>query len=341
MSLSSANTTATKTASTSSPSSSTSPTTASSMTSSEQQTPFSIAVKEYFARPTVAAFVAGGVAGAVSRTVVSPFERMKIIMQVQGPGSANYQGVGGTLSRMWKEEGWRGYMRGNGINCIRIVPYSAVQYSSYTIYKEMIMEPGKTELDTPRRLFAGALAGVTSVAATYPLDIVRTRLSIQTAAVGSLHVSKENAPGMWSTTKMLYKTEGGLPALYRGMIPTTIGVAPYVGLNFAVYESLREMFLDDSGNIGAVGKLTCGAISGAVAQTLTYPFDVLRRRFQVNTMKDLGFQYTGVVDAIVKITKKEGPFGLYKGLSANLLKVAPSMASSWLSYELVKDFLTQ
>ncbi|KAK7208174.1 mitochondrial carrier domain-containing protein [Myxozyma melibiosi] len=297
------------------------------------------AFREYFARPTVAAFVAGGVAGAVSRSVVSPLERMKIIMQVQGPGASSYQGVFGTLRKMWKEEGWRGYMRGNGINCVRIVPYSAVQYSSYTIYKEYIMEEGKTELDTPRRLLAGALAGITSVVATYPLDIVRTRLSIQTASLGNLHVRPADAPGMWSTTKHLYHTEGGLLALYRGIIPTIIGVAPYVGLNFAVYESMREMVADDDGNIGAGGKLFCGAVSGAVAQTLTYPFDVLRRRFQVNTMKDLGFQYNSVYDAIVSITKKEGPFGLYKGLSANLLKVAPSMASSWLSYELVKDFL--
>ncbi|KAK9447721.1 mitochondrial carrier domain-containing protein [Limtongia smithiae] len=297
-------------------------------------------IQEYFARPTVAAFVGGGVAGAVSRTVVSPLERMKIIMQVQGPGSANYSGVWGTLGRMWKEEGWRGYMRGNGINCIRIVPYSAVQYSSYTIFKGIIVEPGKTELDTPRRLLAGAMAGVCSVVATYPLDIVRTRLSIQTASLKNLHIDREHAPGMMSTAKMLYRTEGGIAALYRGMIPTIIGVAPYVGLNFAVYETIREFVADEQGNATAAAKLFSGAVSGAVAQTLTYPFDVLRRRFQVNTMKDLGFQYTSVLDAIVKITKKEGPFGLYKGLSANLLKVAPSMASSWLSYEMVKDFLT-
>ncbi|KAK9333952.1 mitochondrial carrier domain-containing protein [Lipomyces starkeyi] len=305
----------------------------------KQSTSAFLTFKDYIARPTVASFVAGGVAGAVSRTVVSPFERTKIIMQVQGPGSTTYSGVWGTLRRMWKEEGWRGYMRGNGINCVRIVPYSAVQYSSYTIYKELIMEPGRTELDTSRRLSAGAMAGITSVVATYPLDIVRTRLSVQTASIGKLHVDRKHAPGMWSTGLLLYKTEGGIVALYRGILPTIMGVAPYVGLNFAVYESMRELLADEKGNVTALGKLFSGAISGAVAQTLTYPFDVLRRRFQVNTMKDLGFQYSSVWDAVVSITKKEGPFGMYKGLSANLLKVAPSMASSWLSFEIIKDLL--
>ncbi|KAK9237878.1 mitochondrial carrier domain-containing protein [Lipomyces kononenkoae] len=298
-----------------------------------------LTIKGYLARPTVASFIAGGFAGAVSRTVVSPLERMKIIMQVQGPGTSSYSGVWGTLRRMWKEEGWRGYMRGNGINCVRIVPYSAVQYSSYTIYKELIMEPGRRELDTPRRLAAGALAGITSVIATYPLDIVRTRLSVQTASIGKLHVDKTQAPGMWSTAATLYKNEGGVVALYRGIFPTVMGVAPYVGLNFAVYESMREFVADDEGHVSALGKLFSGAVSGAVAQTLTYPFDVLRRRFQVNTMKDLGFQYSSVWDAVRSIVKKEGPFGMYKGLSANLLKVAPSMASSWLSFEIVKDLL--
>jgi solute carrier family 25 phosphate transporter 23/24/25/41 len=38
---------------------------------------------------------------------------------------------------MWKDEGWRGFMRGNGTNCVRIVPYSAVQFGSYNLYKKV------------------------------------------------------------------------------------------------------------------------------------------------------------------------------------------------------------
>jgi len=89
-------------------------------------------------QPVVAAFCAGGVAGAVSRTVVSPLERLKILFQVQSAGREAYQlSVGKALAKMWKEEGWRGFMRGNGTNCIRIVPYSAVQFGSYNFYKRV------------------------------------------------------------------------------------------------------------------------------------------------------------------------------------------------------------
>jgi solute carrier family 25 (mitochondrial phosphate transporter), member 23/24/25/41 len=62
---------------------------------------------------------------------------MKILFQIQGPGSPSYTGVWGTLLKMWKEEGWRGFMRGNGTNCIRIVPYSACQFAAYTTYKRV------------------------------------------------------------------------------------------------------------------------------------------------------------------------------------------------------------
>ena len=98
----------------------------------------SIQVREFVSQPVTAAFFAGGVAGAVSRTVVSPLERLKILYQIQSAGREEYtQSVRKSLARIWREEGWRGFMRGNGTNCIRIVPYSAVQFGSYNFYKKV------------------------------------------------------------------------------------------------------------------------------------------------------------------------------------------------------------
>lgn len=77
---------------------------------------------------------------------------------------------------------------------------------------------------------------------------------------------------MWATLVSMYKNEGGIRALYRGLLPTVAGVAPYVGLNFMVYESVRQYFTPEGAmNPGSIGKLGAGAISGAVAQTITYP----------------------------------------------------------------------
>ncbi|KAI1454485.1 mitochondrial carrier [Annulohypoxylon moriforme] len=298
---------------------------------------------DFISQPVVAAFCAGGVAGAVSRTVVSPLERLKILFQVQSAGRNEYKlSVGKALAKMWREEGWRGFMAGNGTNCIRIVPYSAVQFGSYNLYKRHFFEkyPG-APLSPLERLICGGIAGITSVFFTYPLDIVRTRLSIQSASFAALdHTTRDKLPGMWTTMKVMYKEEGGIPALYRGIIPTVAGVAPYVGLNFMTYEFVRKVLTPEGDqNPSAARKLLAGAISGAVAQTCTYPFDVLRRRFQINTMSGMGYKYKSIGDAVRVIISQEGPRGLYKGLIPNLLKVAPSMAANWLSFEVTRDFL--
>jgi solute carrier family 25 phosphate transporter 23/24/25/41 len=143
-------------------------------------------------------------------------------------------------------------------------------------------------MGSARRLLCGGAAGITSVFFTYPLDIVRTRLSIQSASFAALAVeSRTKLPGMWATMVTMYKTEGGVFALYRGIIPTVAGVAPYVsmplasqgakltsqvGLNFMIYELVRKHFTPEGDkNPSALRKLAAGAISGAAAQTCTYP----------------------------------------------------------------------
>jgi len=124
---------------------------------------------------------------------------------------------------------------------------------------------------------------------------VRTRLSIQSASFAELGAKPTKLPGMWQTMGAMYRTEGGIKALYRGIIPTVTGVAPYVrgyiseggfgaageclanqvaqvGLNFMTYEFVRQyLTLEGDQNPSAVRKLAAGAISGAVAQTCTYP----------------------------------------------------------------------
>ena len=72
---------------------------------------------------------------------------------------------------------------------------------------------------------------------------------------------------------------------------------------------------------------------------LIFLSDVLRRRFQINKMKSMGYKYKSIWDAVKIIGAEEGLRGFYKGLVPNLLKVAPSMASSFLSFELARDFL--
>lgn len=299
-------------------------------------------VKQVLQKDASVAFIAGGVAGAVSRTVVSPFERVKILLQVQSSSEVYSGGISSAVKQLYQEEGVKGLFRGNGLNCVRVFPYSAVQFLVYEGCKKFVFHVDdintNQRLNTIQRLSSGALCGGASVVATYPLDLVRTRLAIQTANLRKLQKAKVTSvsrpPGVWGLMRNTYSQEGGIKGLYRGVWPTSLGVVPYVALNFCVYEQLRE-FVPSQGTY----MLTIGAISGGIAQTATYPFDLLRRRFQVLAMgqSELGFRYSGVADALITIGKTEGFKGYYRGLQANLFKVIPSTAVNWLVYELVRD----
>lgn len=115
---------------------------------------------------------------------------------------------------------------------------------------------------------------------------------------------------------------------------------PYVGLNFAVYESLKDWLIKtrpfglvEDSELSVVTKFACGAAAGTVGQTVAYPLDVIRRRMQMVGWKDAAsvvtgegsskaaVEYTGMVDAFRKTVRHEGFGALYKGLVPNFVKV--------------------
>ncbi|GAB2230898.1 hypothetical protein Droror1_Dr00015195 [Drosera rotundifolia] len=302
--------------------------------------------------------VAGGVAGGVSRTAVAPLERLKILLQVQNPHSIKYNGTIQGLKYIWQTEGFRGLFKGNGTNCARIIPNSAVKFYSYEQAATGVLflyrwQAGKedAELTPPLRVAAGACAGIIAMSATYPMDMVRGRLTVQTEK------SPYQYRGMFHALSTVLREEGPR-ALYKGWLPSVIGVIPYVGLNFGVYESLKDWVikskpigLAQDSDLNIATKLACGAVAGTVGQTVAYPLDVVRRRMQMVGWKDASsvitgdgiskapLEYNGMVDTFRKTIQYEGARALYKGLVPNSVKVVPSIAIAFVTYEVVKDAL--
>ncbi|XVF80195.1 hypothetical protein PTKIN_Ptkin15bG0051600 [Pterospermum kingtungense] len=300
--------------------------------------------------------VAGGVAGGVSRTAVAPLERLKILLQVQNPHSIKYNGTIQGLKYIWRTEGFRGLFKGNGTNCARIVPNSAVKFFSYEQASKafpivVVNSAEDAQLSPILRLGAGACAGIIAMSATYPMDMVRGRLTVQTES------SPYQYRGMFHALSTVLRQEGPR-ALYKGWLPSVIGVVPYVGLNFAVYESLKDWLiktnqfgLAEDSELGVMTRLACGAAAGTVGQTVAYPLDVIRRRMQMVGWKDAAsvvtgdgrnkapLEYTGMIDAFRKTVRHEGFGALYKGLVPNSVKVVPSIAIAFVTYESVKGIL--
>jgi len=290
---------------------------------------------------------AGGIAGGVSRTAVAPLERLKILQQVHGRTATEYGTVYRGLNTILQKDGLRGFFIGNGANCIRIVPNSAVKFFCYERITDAIFQFRRSldpecEMNVFNRLAGGAGAGIIAMTSVYPLDMVRGRLTVQ---AGTVHQYN----GMVDATRKIIQHEGA-GSLYKGLLPSVIGVIPYVGLNFAVYETLKDMLavkleLKSSKELSVAQSLTCGGFAGAVGQTVAYPFDVVRRRLQVagwqgsasKTMEKA--KYSGMMDCFGKIARYEGVGAFFHGLSANYIKVMPSIAIAFVTYEEVKRVL--
>ncbi|KAG4401810.1 hypothetical protein GLYMA_02G067100v4 [Glycine max] len=264
--------------------------------------------------------IAGGVAGAASRTTTAPLDRLKVVLQVQTTRAH----VMPAIKDIWKEGGCLGFFRGNGLNVLKVAPESAIRFYTYEMLKAFIGnakgEGAKADVGTMGRLLAGGMAGAVAQTAIYPLDLVKTRIQTYACEGGRL-------PSLGTLSKDIWVKEGPR-AFYKGLIPSILGIVPYAGIDLAAYETLKDMskkyILLDEG---------CGTVSGALGATCVYPLQVVRTRMQAQRA------YMGMADVFRITFKHEGFRGFYKGLFPNLLKVVPSASITYLVYENMKKGL--
>ncbi|KAF2321375.1 hypothetical protein GH714_040468 [Hevea brasiliensis] len=275
-------------------------------------------------------FIAGGIAGAASRTATAPLDRLKVFLQVQTTHARFVSAV----KKIWKQDGLLGFFRGNGINIVKVAPESAIKFYSYELLKNVIgdFKGGDKDVIGPaERLLAGGMAGAVAQTAIYPLDLVKTRLQVCEGG---------NAPKLGALTKNIWVQEGPR-AFYKGLVPSLLGMIPYAGIDLAAYETLKDMsktyILHDS-EPGPLVQLGCGTVSAAFGASCVYPLQVIRTRMQAQRSNSAA-AYKGMSDVFWRTLQNEGYRGFYKGLFPNLLKVVPSASITYLVYEAMKKSL--
>ncbi|KAF3441400.1 hypothetical protein FNV43_RR15314 [Rhamnella rubrinervis] len=277
-------------------------------------------------------FIAGGIAGAASRTATAPLDRLKVALQVQ----TTHASIGPAIKKIWKEDGFRGFFRGNGINVVKVAPESAIKFYAYEMLKNVIGDSlgiGKGDIGTSGRLFAGGMAGAVAQTAIYPLDLVKTRLQTFSCDGGK-------APKLGTLTKDIWVQEGPR-AFYKGLLPSVLGIIPYAGIDLAAYEALKDMsktYILQDNEPGPLIQLGCGTISGALGATCVYPLQVIRTRMQAQHSNSAA-AYKGMSDVFWRTFQHEGCRGFYKGLFPNLLKVVPAASITYMVYESMKKSL--
>ncbi|KAM9734605.1 calcium-binding mitochondrial carrier protein SCaMC-2-B-like isoform 2-T3 [Menidia menidia] len=271
--------------------------------------------------------VAGGGAGAASRTCTAPLDRLKVLMQVHASRS-NSMHITSGFSHMIREGGVRSLWRGNGINVIKIAPESAIKFMAYEQIKRLIGSNQET-FGIAERLVAGSLAGAIAQSSIYPMEVLKTRLALRRTGQYS---------GILDCAKHIFQKEG-VGAFYKGYIPNLIGIIPYAGIDLAVYETLKnwwlQRFATASADPGVLVLLACGTTSCTCGQLASYPLALVRTRMQAQATVEKGPQMT-MTGLFRHIVRTEGAMGLYRGLAPNFMKVIPSVSISYVVYEYLK-----
>mmetsp|Transcript_4070 Transcript_4070/g.13367 ORF Transcript_4070/g.13367 Transcript_4070/m.13367 type:complete len:182 (-) Transcript_4070:294-839(-) len=176
------------------------------------------------------------------------------------------------------------------------------------------------------------MAGVVAAASAYPLETLKSVLTVERRQYG----------GSIIVSFVAICKDEGVFALYRGLAPTLIAMMPYVGVEFCVYETIKELLVKHycaTNSLSTIQTMLIGAAAGAVAQTSCHPLDVVRKRLQLQGLPGRPTQYSNMLDALACIARVEGVRGLYKGLAPACLATLPSTGSSYVVYEALKAVL--
>lgn len=192
---------------------------------------------------------------------------------------------------------------------------------------------------------AHALSGSTGTAistiATYPLDLVNTRLKVQR----QLSTSQSSYAGILDAFRRIYAVEGGLRAFFAGLRADTAKSAVDSFLFFLFYNWFRARRLHGRRRrLNAAEELAVGAAAGAASRLFTTPLaNVVTRRQTASLVRSgeeaAGDEHRSLAQVLGEIRREKGVLGLWAGYSASLVLTLNPSITFFLQQTLTKRVL--
>ncbi|VDN26498.1 unnamed protein product [Cylicostephanus goldi] len=208
--------------------------------------------------------------------IIQPLDVLKIRFQLQeepirGRNSGKYkykfEGVIQSIRLIFREEGWRSFWKGHvpaqGLSAM----YGLVQFSSFEFLSRQVCSFRAKMVNVfisehSADFVCGGLSGCLAMTSAMPLDVIRTRLVAQ--AGNSVYRGTTHA------ILHIWKKEGIL-GYFRGWIPSIAQIAPFTGLQFALYNLFVDLWPKLVKHHESTGQLVSGAMAGTVAKTSQLP----------------------------------------------------------------------
>ncbi|KAK3263911.1 hypothetical protein CYMTET_27315 [Cymbomonas tetramitiformis] len=152
----------------------------------------------------------------------------------------------------------------------------------------------------------------------YPLELLSMRYSVTSNVYG--HVLR--AP------RRIMVLEGGLGALYAGVIPAVLRALVHSGVQVSIFTSCynyrrKQLLRERKLHLSYTDLLGCSLAASLVALSASMPLELIKCHMQVQCIGARQKRFTDIFTAIIKLTRENGISTLFGGLGLMLLRELP------------------
>lgn len=272
----------------------------------------------------VRSLVAGAAAGAFSKTLTAPIERVKLLLQLHPEESSIRQ----VVQDVYQKEGILAFWRGNTPSVVQKAGNSALNFMLMDWYKQCISRTMTTlygdsfqqqtrSTKIVNSLLSGGLSGATTTTILYPLEFLRTRLAVDIAK-GSKHTRQFR--GMSDVIVYTFQTDG-IRGMYKGYGTSIVYVAMHRVVYLGGFDVAKTEVLQykQEASLGMSERVAIAQSVSLLAAAVCYPLDTVRRQLMMQAGKSQK-QYTTTWACAKSIYNTQGIRGFFRGLTPNLAK---------------------
>lgn len=191
---------------------------------------------------------------------------------------------------------------------------------------------GKGKRHPGKAILAGGIAGGLEICCTFPTEYVKTQVQLDERAAKPMY------KGPVDCAVKTVKSHGFF-GLYRGLSSLLYGSIPKASVRFATFEYLKNHLADDQGKLSHVQTLLCGLGAGvAEAVVIVCPMETVKVKF-IHDQTQPNPRFKGFFSGVATIVKSEGLGGVYKGLSATVVKQGTNQMIRFFVYNNLKSYL--
>ncbi|XP_013144836.1 PREDICTED: putative tricarboxylate transport protein, mitochondrial [Papilio polytes] len=178
---------------------------------------------------------------------------------------------------------------------------------------------------------AGGITGGIEICITFPTEYVKTQLQLDEKG------GTKKYTGIVDCVKKTVKGHGFF-GLYRGLSVLLYGSIPKSAVRFGVFEQAKLYMVNENGTLSNTGKLACGLAAGvAEAVFAVTPMETVKVKF-INDMRMEKPRFKGFFHGVRTIVREEGVGGVYKGVTATIMKQGSNQAIRFFVMESLRDW---